>query len=73
MSEPDDPTVKVMRALGWTYEGSSDGFRRDGLWVARNQAQAGIAAAINGKPWFPAHGQSPEFAEIIVQADGPAN
>ncbi len=66
----EDPTFRVMRAAGWKWEPQSDGFRRAGLWVSRNQAQAAIAAAVNGREYRPSHGQSPEFNEIIIASEG---
>lgn len=53
MTEPDDPTIRIMRNMGWHYDAATDWFERDGLMVARNQAQAAIAAAVLGKEYVP--------------------
>lgn len=62
--------TEAMQAAGWRYDAATDGYRKRGLWVLREQAEReqaerALAAAERGEDYAPALGASETIARAI--------
>lgn len=58
--------LTAMQARGWRYDPETNGWRRDDLWVANDQAQRAFDAAEAQRVCDPGLGCSETLAKIVA-------